>query len=79
LTLKTENKKRDDVHVCFPKSLTPDMKNDSDSRKRNVEEQFMSSVNNSVVEEGIEASALTFQDPCTTHILLEVKVAPTTG
>jgi hypothetical protein len=38
----------------------------------------MSSVNKSLVV-GIEASALTFQHPCTTHILLEVKVAPTTG
>jgi hypothetical protein len=55
------------------------MKNVSDRRKRNFEELLMSSVNNSLVEEGTEASALTFQHPCTTHILLEVKVAPTTA
>jgi hypothetical protein len=78
LTRKTENEKRDDAHVCFPKSLTPDMKNVSDRRKRNFEELFMSSVNNSLVEEGTEISAFTFQHPCTTHILLQVKAGPTT-
>ena len=35
----------------------------------------MSSVKNLLVEEGTETSALTFQHPCTTHVLLEVKVA----
>ena len=48
-------------------------------RKRKFEELFIPSVNNSLVEEGTEASALTFQHSFTTHILLEVKVAPTTG
>jgi hypothetical protein len=54
------------------------MKKVSDRRKLKFGEIFMFSVNYSLVEEGTEASALTFQHPCTTHIL-QVKVAPTTG
>jgi hypothetical protein len=55
------------------------MEKGSDGRKRNFEELLMSSVKSSLVEEETEASALTFQHSCTTHVLLEVKVATTMG